>query len=191
MLEGAPDVEVVGEASDGVKAVELAASLDPDVVLMDLKMPGTDGVTATLRIRERRSETRVLILTSFESDEDVERALRGGATGYLLKDAPSDELLRAVRLAARGDAALAPEITGRLIRQLMALRRGELNARELQILELVARGKSNKEIADELWVSVETVKSQLEAVRDKLGATDRTNAVFIAASRGLIRPPAP
>jgi DNA-binding NarL/FixJ family response regulator len=191
MLEGAPDVEVVGEASDGVKAVELAASLDPDVVLMDLKMPGTDGVTATLRIRERRSETRVLILTSFESDEDVERALRGGATGYLLKDAPSDELLRAVRLAARGDAALAPEITGRLIRQLTALRRGELNARELQILELVARGKSNKEIADELWVSVETVKSQLEAVRDKLGATDRTNAVFIAASRGLIRPPAP
>jgi DNA-binding NarL/FixJ family response regulator len=159
MLEGAPDVEVVGEASDGVKAVELAASLNPDVVLMDLKMPGTDGVTATVRIRERRSETRVLILTSFESDEDVERALRGGATGYLLKDAPSDELLRAVRLAARGDAALAPEITGRLIRQLTVPRQGELNARELQILELVGRGKSNKEIADELWVSVETVKS--------------------------------
>jgi len=191
MLEGAPDVEVVGEASDGMKAVELAASLDPDVVLMDLKMPGTDGVTATVRIRERRSKTRVLILTSFESDEDVERALRGGATGYLLKDAPSDELLRAVRLAARGEAALAPEITGRLIRQLTAPRRGELNARELQLLELVARGKSNKEIADELWVSVETVKSQLEAARDKLGATDRTNAVFIAASRGLIGPPAP
>ncbi len=189
MLERSGDVEVVGEASDGVQAVELARELGPDVVLMDLGMPRADGVTAMERILERDPAARVLVLTSFESAEDVERAIRAGATGYMLKDAPTEELLRAIRLAARGEAALAPKASTHLMRRMREPQRNkDLNGSELEVLDLVAAGKSNREIANELWVSVETVRKRLDGARGKLGAVDRTNAAAIAAARGLIRP---
>lgn len=196
ILEDAADFEVVGEAADGREAIELTERLAPDVVLMDLAMPGTDGVAATERItaptpNEGPPRARVLILTSFDDEESLERAVRAGAGGYLLKDAPREEIHRAVRLAARGEAALAPEVTGRLLQRIKEPPAQGLNADEVGILELVARGHSNKAIAEHLWVSVETVKYHLEAIRGKLGATDRTNAAALAAARGLIRPSGP
>lgn len=189
MLERSGDVQVVGEASDGVEAVELAQAMAPDVILMDLGMPRADGVTAMERILERDPGARVLVLTSFENAEDVERAIRAGATGYMLKDAPTEDLLRAIRLAARGEAVLAPRASSHLMRRVREPQRNrDLNDSELEVLNLVAAGKSNRVIAEELWVSVETVRKRLDGVFQKLGAVDRTNAAAIAAARGLIRP---
>ena len=189
LLERSGDVQVVGEASDGVEAVELAQAMAPDVILMDLGMPRADGVTAMERILERDPGARVLVLTSFENAEDVERAIRAGATGYMLKDAPMEDLLRAIRLAARGEAALAPRASSHLMRRVREPQRNrDLNDSELEVLNLVAAGKSNRVIAEELWVSVETVRKRLDGVFQKLGAVDRTNAAAIAAARGLIRP---
>ncbi len=189
LLERSGDVQVVGEASDGVEAVELAQAMAPDVILMDLGMPRADGVTAMERILERDPGARVLVLTSFENAEDVERAIRAGATGYMLKDAPTEDLLRAIRLAARGEAALAPRASSHLMRRVREPQRNrDLNDSELEVLNLVAAGKSNRVIAEELWVSVETVRKRLDGVFQKLGAVDRTNAAAIAAARGLIRP---
>ena len=189
MLERSGDVQVVGEASDGVEAVELAQAMAPDVILMDLGMPRADGVTAMERILERDPGARVLVLTSFENAEDVERAIRAGATGYMLKDAPMEDLLRAIRLAARGEASLAPRASSHLMRRVREPQRNrDLNDSELEVLNLVAAGKSNRVIAEELWVSVETVRKRLDGVFQKLGAVDRTNAAAIAAARGLIRP---
>ena len=187
MLAGEPDIEVVGEAENGEEAPEMAERLRPDVVLMDLRMPKTDGVAATSRITERCPGTRVLILTTYETDADIMRAIEAGATGYLLKDAPRGELLGAIRAAAAGESALAPAVASRLIRRARAPHDEILSARELEVLGLVARGKGNKEIAKELWISETTVKSHLMRSFEKLGVNDRTAAATEALRRGIIR----
>lgn len=185
MLKGEPDFEVVGEAKNGVEAIDLAVRLRPDVVLMDLQMPEMDGFRATARITSGRPETRVLVLTTYESDADILRAFEAGATGYLLKDAPQEEIFRAIRAAAEGESALAPAVGSRLVRR---MRGGEgLSAREIEVLELAARGTSNKEIAKLLWISETTVKSHLLHTFGKLGVTDRTAAVTEALRLKIIR----
>jgi DNA-binding NarL/FixJ family response regulator len=180
---GADDFEVVGLASDGEEAVELARKLKPDVVLMDLRMPRMDGVTA---IRQLAGQ-RVLVLTTYDADTDVLPAIEAGATGYLLKDAPRSELYRAVRAAARGEAVLSPPVATRVLR---AARSDEpaLSAREIEILELVARGTTNREAAERLFISEATVKTHLIHIYAKLGVPDRASAVATAYDRGLLQP---
>jgi DNA-binding NarL/FixJ family response regulator len=180
---GAEDFEVVGLASDGEEAVELARRLKPDVVLMDLRMPRMDGVSA---IRQLPGQ-RVLVLTTFDADTDVLGAIEAGATGYLLKDAPRSELYRAVRAAARGEAVLSPPVATRVLR---AARSDEpsLSAREIEILELVARGTTNREAAERLFISEATVKTHLIHIYTKLGVPDRASAVATAYDRGLLKP---
>jgi DNA-binding NarL/FixJ family response regulator len=180
---GADDFEVVGLASDGEEAVELARRLKPDVVLMDLRMPRMDGVTA---IRQLAGQ-RVLVLTTYDADTDVLPAIEAGATGYLLKDAPRSELYRAVRAAARGEAVLSPPVATRVLR---AARSDEpaLSAREVEILELVARGTTNREAAERLFISEATVKTHLIHIYAKLGVPDRASAVATAYDRGLLQP---
>lgn len=187
MLAGEPDIEVAGEAQNGEEAAQLADRLRPDVVLMDLRMPETDGVAATSRITERCPDTRVLILTTYETDADIMRAIEAGATGYLLKDAPRGELLRAIRTAASGESSLSPAVASRLIRRARSPADETLSARELEVLGLVARGKGNKEIAKELWISETTVKSHLMRAFEKLGVNDRTAAATEALKLGIIR----
>ncbi len=181
---GAEDLEVVGLASDGEEAVELARRLKPDVVLMDLRMPRMDGVTA---IRQLAPAQRILVLTTFDADTDVLPAIEAGATGYLLKDAPRSELYRAVRAAARGEAVLSPPVATRVLR---AARSDEpsLSAREVEILELVARGTTNREAAERLFISEATVKTHLIHIYAKLGVPDRASAVAAAYDRGLLQP---
>jgi DNA-binding NarL/FixJ family response regulator len=181
---GADDFEVVGLASDGEEAVELARRLKPDVVLMDLRMPRMDGVTA---IRRLAPDQRILVLTTFDADTDVLPAIEAGATGYLLKDAPRSELYRAVRAAARGEAVLSPPVATRVLR---AARSDEptLSAREIEILELVARGTTNREAAERLFISEATVKTHLIHIYTKLGVPDRASAVAAAYDRGLLKP---
>ena len=180
---GAEDFEVVGLASDGEEAVELARRLKPDVVLMDLRMPRMDGVSA---IRQLAGQ-RVLVLTTFDADTDVLPAIEAGATGYLLKDAPRSELYRAVRAAARGEAVLSPPVATRVLR---AARADEpaLSAREVEVLELVARGTTNREAAERLFISEATVKTHLIHIYAKLGVPDRASAVAAAYDRGLLKP---
>lgn len=188
MLAGHADVRVVGEACDGAAAVQKCRELQPDVVLMDLRMPGMDGVAATEMICAECSQTRVLILTTYDSDRDIDRAVRAGATGYLLKDSPREELFRAIAATARGESLLAPAIAARLMRRVGA-RPPEpepLTVRERAVLGRVARGQSNKEIAAELHISETTVKTHLEHIFGKLGVTDRTAAVTVALQRGLL-----
>jgi DNA-binding NarL/FixJ family response regulator len=180
-----PDVEVVGEAADGEKAVALATALRPDLVLMDLRMPVLDGAAATARITEALPEVRVLVLTTYETDADILRAVEAGATGYLLKDTPRDQLVAGVRAAARGESALSPAVARRLVAQ---LRGGEerLTARELEVLAGVARGLSNAAIGRELFITEATVKTHLLRAFGKLGVDDRTRAVTVAIERGLL-----
>jgi DNA-binding NarL/FixJ family response regulator len=187
LLEPEPDIEVVGEAADGSEAVSLAGRLEPDVVLMDLRMPGVDGVTATRRIKERHDDVHVLILTTYDTDADILRAIEAGATGYLVKDATRDELLDAVRLAAGGDAILAPTVARRVMGRLRAPAAETLTAREIEVLELVARGLTNREIGERLFVGEATVKTHLLHVYAKLGVDDRTAAVTTALERGIMR----
>jgi DNA-binding NarL/FixJ family response regulator len=200
ILNAEPDIEVVGEASDGREAIEVARQLKPDVLLMDIRMPHVDGLEATRRIASDPEEgLRVLILTTFDLDEYVYEALRSGASGFLLKDGPADQLLSAVRVIARGDALLAPQITRRLIaefsRRLPPAARAEhleaLTQRELEVLKLIARGLSNAEIADELYVAETTVRSHVAHILTKLGLRDRVQAVVMAYEGGLVRPGAP
>ena len=174
---GAEDFEVVGLASDGEEAVELARRLKPDVVLMDLRMPRMDGVTA---IRRLAPQQRILVLTTFDADTDVLPAIEAGATGYLLKDAPRSELYRAVRAAARGEAVLSPPVATRVLR---AARSDEpsLSAREIEILELVARGTTNREAAERLFISEATVKTHLIHIFEKLGVETRSAVVAVMA----------
>jgi DNA-binding NarL/FixJ family response regulator len=186
MLAGQPDLEVVGEAADGVEAVALAAQECPDVILMDLRMPGLDGVTATEQIRAQRPEARVLILTTYDSDSDILRAIEAGAAGYLLKDAPREELFRAIRAAAHGHALLAPAVAARLIERMRAPDETALSSREIEVLKLVARGESNRAIAQHLHISEATVKSHLIHIFGKLDVDNRTAAVTIATQRGLL-----
>lgn len=192
VLDREPGIEVVGEAGDGETAVALAGRLAPDVVLMDIRMPRLDGLEATRRIA---APTRVVILTTFDEDEYVYEALQAGASGFLLKYAPADDLVAAVKVVARGEAILAPTVTRRLVEDFARARRNpeaearvsELTAREREVLGLVARGLSNAEIADELIVSAATVKTHVARVLEKLGVRDRVQAVAVAYESGLVR----
>jgi DNA-binding NarL/FixJ family response regulator len=187
MLEGEPSLEVVGEASDGEEGVELTERLSPNVVLMDLRMPGVGGVEATARIKERMPDAHVLVLTTYDSSADILRAIEAGATGYLLKDAPREELFRAVRAAAQDKPVLAPEVAAHLMERVRWPSEETLSSREVEVLELVAQGKSNRDIAGELWISEATVKSHLLHIYDKLGTADRASAVAAAMKRGILR----
>ncbi|GAA1576916.1 response regulator transcription factor [Actinomadura kijaniata] len=192
MFTGVPGVTVLGEAADGAEAVRLAEGLRPDVVLMDLRMPGTDGVTAIRRMAERGLPARVLVLTTFDTDRDVLPAVEAGATGYLLKDAPQEELLRGVRAAARGESVLSPSVAALLLQRLRAPVQAPpaepLSPREREVLGLVARGATNREAAAKLFVSEATVKTHLLHLYAKLGVNDRAAAVAAAFDRGLLRP---
>jgi DNA-binding NarL/FixJ family response regulator len=185
MLAEKSDLEMAGEAENGEEAVHLAALLRPDVILMDLRMPEMDGVEAISRIKE--DHPHVHVLTTYDSDADILRAIEAGATGYLLKDAPREELFRAIRAAARGEPVLAPSITARLMQRAPTPARTALSGREIEVLELVARGRSNKEMARDLHLSEATVKSHLIHIFDKLGVADRTAAVTVALGKGILR----
>jgi DNA-binding NarL/FixJ family response regulator len=195
ILESEPDIVVVGEAADGREAIEVAHQHSPDVVLMDVRMPHLDGLEATRRIVTEEGP-RVLILTTFDLDEYVYEALRSGASGFLLKDGPAEQLVSAVRVVARGEALLAPRITRRLIAEFSRVGRPNvpparldgLTARELDVLKLVARGLSNAEIAGELYVAETTVRTHLGHILTKLGLRDRVQAVVLAYETGLVRP---
>jgi DNA-binding NarL/FixJ family response regulator len=197
LLSAQPDISVVGDAANGRDAVRMVASLAPDVVLMDVRMPELNGLDAAREILARDTNTKVLMLTTFDIDDYVYSALRAGASGFLLKDAPADELVRAVRVVAAGDALLAPSITRRMIADLVnrhavprrsADELARLTPRETEVLELIARGMSNAEIAAGLFVSEETVKTHVGKVFSKLGLRDRAQAVVIAYETGLVSP---
>jgi DNA-binding NarL/FixJ family response regulator len=212
LLSAAPDIEVVGQAGDGVEAIELTRRLDPDVVVMDVRMPVMDGLAATAEIVGGRDlseaappeprldgsrdlgRPRVLVLTTFDHDEYVYDALGAGASGFLLKDAPGADLIAGVRIVARGDALLAPSVTRRLIGEFARRRRHELPSpaaaaaitpREAQVLKLIARGMSNAEIAEELFLAEQTVKTHVRHLLTKLDLRDRTQAVVYAYQHGL------
>ncbi|WP_439381882.1 response regulator [Amycolatopsis lexingtonensis] len=178
--------EVVGEAANGAEAVVLAERLRPDVVLMDLRMPGTDGVTAITELARLGNPARVLVLTTYDTDSDVLPAVEAGATGYLLKDAPREDLFRAVEAAARGEAVISPAVASRLLGRMREPAREPLSQRELEVLTLVARGSTNKEAARKLFISEATVKTHLIHVYAKLGVNDRAAAVAVAFERGLL-----
>lgn len=185
LLDGEGEIAVVGQAEDGAQAVSLARDFEPDVVLMDLRMPGLDGAAATAQILAERPATRVVVLTTFETDADILRAVEAGATGYLLKDTPHAELLAAVRAAARGETVLAPPVAQRLLSE---LRDGgeRLTPREVEVLGAVARGLSNAQVGAELFISEATVKTHLLRIFAKLGVDDRTRAVTVALERGIL-----
>lgn len=186
-----PEFTVLGEAADGAEAVRLAEALGPDVILMDLRMAGMDGVTAIGELARRGVPARVLVLTTYDTDSHVLPAIEAGATGYLLKDAPRDELLRAVRSAARGEAALSPSVAARLMGRLRApaSSTGSLSQRELEVLGLVAAGHTNREAAARLFVTEATVKTHLNNIYAKLDVNDRAAAVAEGYNRGLLTPP--
>jgi DNA-binding NarL/FixJ family response regulator len=186
MIDAEPDLTVVGEAGSGAEAIALAESLCPDVILMDLRMPDVDGVTATERILATLPHTRIVVVTTYESDSDILRAVEAGAAGYLLKDASRGELAEAVRDAARGKTVLAPTVADRLVRFVRQPTSVTLSAREVEVLGHVAKGKSNAEIGSELHISEATVKTHLLRVFNKLGVSDRTAAVTTAMSQGLL-----
>jgi DNA-binding NarL/FixJ family response regulator len=190
MFAGDPQFTVLGEAATGVEALTVARAVRPDVVLMDLRMPEMDGVTAIRALRDHVPSARVLVLTTYDTDSDVLPAIEAGATGYLLKDAPRDELFRAVRAAARGESVLSPSVASRLMGQLRAPApaREPLSQRELQVLELIARGTTNREAAAKLFISEATVKTHLLHIYAKLGVNDRAAAVAAAFDRGLLTP---
>jgi DNA-binding NarL/FixJ family response regulator len=187
MINSQPDLEVVAEAAEGSEAVSLTDRFRPDVVLMDLRMPGMDGVTATAGIKARHPDTNVLILTTYDTDADILRALEKGATGFLLKDEREDRIFDAIREAARGRTALAPGVASRLVERLRGDADAHVSDREIEILMLVAQGHSNREVARELHISDSTVKAHMLHIFDKLGVTDRTAAVTTAVRRGIIR----
>jgi DNA-binding NarL/FixJ family response regulator len=197
ILESDGDIAVVGEAADGQQAVDSARRLRPDVVLMDIQMPGGDGLKATRRITEDAElRSRVVILTTFERDEYVFEALQAGASGFLLKNAPPEELLKAVRVVAAGDALLAPSVTRRLIGQFarpalrpeLGVQLESLTQREREVLAMLARGRSNAELAAELFVSEGTIKTHVSSLLAKLGLRDRVQAVVLAYESGLVTP---
>ncbi|WP_370949691.1 response regulator [Amycolatopsis sp. cg5] len=195
VLDAQPDIQVVGEAENGLIAIERCAELEPDVVLMDVRMPELDGLEAARRILGGRDRTiRVLMLTTFDIDEYVYGALRAGASGFLLKDAPLDDLVTAVRVIAAGNALFAPTVTRRLIGEfatrtrVSGTRLADLTARETEVLRLIAKGLSNTEIADELVIAEQTAKSHVSRVFTKLGVRDRAQAVVAAYEEGLVVP---
>ena len=191
-LELQDGIEIAGEATDGVQAVELAAELEPDVILMDLVMPRLDGVGAMRQVRERSPRSRVIVLTSFLDDERLMPAVQAGADGYLLKDVEPSELAHAIRSAQAGEAMIAPTVAGRLLRTLSqprtptAVEPESLTRREREVLELIAAGRSNKRIAFELGIAEKTVKTHVGHLFAKLGVTDRTQAALAAVRSGLV-----
>lgn len=198
LIADIPDLEVVGEAGNGAEAVELVQRLRPDVAIMDIRMPGTDGIEATRRITaDPQSQTRVLVLTTFDDDEYVYSALRAGAGGFLVKDMPLETILDGIRAVAAGDALIAPSVTRRLIEEFAArpepaaARRvvDGITSREHEVLTLVGRGLSNTEIAEELSISVATAKAHLARLFTKLDARDRVHLVILAYEIGLVTPP--
>jgi DNA-binding NarL/FixJ family response regulator len=194
ILNAEPDIEIVGEAADGHEAVAAARRLRPDVVLMDIRMPGLNGIDATARLLEDQGAPRVVVVTTFDSDEYVFAALRAGASGFILKDAPEDQLIAAIHTVADGGALLAPSVTRRLLdhyarhspttsaNDVLA----QLTARETEVFRLVARGHSNAEIAHELWMSEHTVKTHVAHLLAKLALRDRVQAVVLAYESGLV-----
>ena len=199
MLDAYEDLEVVGEAADGAEAVDRAIALRPDVVIMDIRMPRVDGIEATRRLAAHgEGAPRVLVLTTFDLDEYVWEALRAGAGGFMLKDAPPRQLAEAVRTVAAGESLLAPAITRRLVERFVATaptggsaqreRFAELTERELEVLGLVARGRSNAEVAGELFLSEATVKTHVTRILAKLGLRDRVQIVVLAYESGLVQP---
>jgi DNA-binding NarL/FixJ family response regulator len=197
MLGAQDDLEIVGEAADGAEAVEEALRLRPDVVVMDIRMPNVDGIEATRRLQQHAGAPKVLVLTTFDLDEYVYEALRAGAGGFLLKDAPPGQLAEAVRTVAAGESLLAPAITRRLVERFVRRpppeaaaeeRFGDLTERELEVLRLVAAGLSNGEIADSLFLSEATVKTHVTRILSKLGLRDRVQAVVLAYESGLVEP---
>jgi DNA-binding NarL/FixJ family response regulator len=200
MFASSPEFAVLGQAGDGAEAIRLAQALEPDVILMDLRMPGLDGVAAITELARRGVAARVLVLTTYDTDSDVLAAIEAGATGYLLKDAPRAELVRAVRAAANGEAVLAPSVAARLMSRVRTPGRlggaagpgagaaESLSSRELEVLELVASGNTNREAAARLFISEATVKTHLLHIYEKLGVSDRAAAVAEAYNRGLLTP---
>jgi DNA-binding NarL/FixJ family response regulator len=198
ILEARPEIEVVGEAEDGFEAIEATRRLLPDVILMDVRMPNLDGVEATRRLVARGTDSRILILTTFDLDEYVYEAIRAGASGFLLKDVRPHELVDAIHVVAKGDALLAPSITRRLLDRFAEQAPEDpskpppqlesLTERELEVLKLVARGWSNAELAEKLFLSETTVKTHVSSVLRKLGLRDRVQAVVMAYEAGLVRP---
>jgi DNA-binding NarL/FixJ family response regulator len=195
IIKAEPGIEVVGEAGDGAQAVTLAAELAPDVVLMDVRMPEMDGIEATRRIVRDEASPRVLVLTTFDLDGYVYEALRAGASGFLLKDAPEDQLVAAIRVIATGGSLFAPSVTRRLIEEFSRRSSGDppaslslLTEREVDVLRLIARGLTNSEIAGELVVSEHTVKTHIAHILRKLGLRDRTQAAVAAYESGLVVP---
>ncbi len=186
MLASQPDFELVGEAVDGAEAIRLVGELCPRVALIDLRMPRMDGVPAIQAITARYPGTHVLVLTTYDSDADILRAIEAGATGYLLKDTPREELLEAIRSAAQGKSYLSPVVATRLVRQIRRPEEAPLSERELEVLRLVAEGSSNKEIAHRLHISETTVKTHLLHIFAKLDVSDRTQAVTVAIQRGIV-----
>jgi DNA-binding NarL/FixJ family response regulator len=197
ILEARPDLEVVGEAEDGLQAVELAGQTEPDVILMDVRMPNIDGVEATRRIVERGSGARVIVLTTYDLDEYVYDAIRSGASAFLLKDVQPTQLVEAIRIVAAGDALLAPSVTRRLLdrfarslpgRQPAPASLSTLTEREVEVLRLLASGLSNAELSERLFVSEATVKTHVSSLLRKLEVRDRVQAVILAYEAGLVRP---
>ncbi|SCE66304.1 two component transcriptional regulator, LuxR family [Micromonospora coriariae] len=186
MLAGEPDIAVVGESASAAEAVTAVRAVRPDVVLMDLRMPGVDGAAATAEVLAVAPGTRVVVLTTYETDGDILRAVEAGAAGYLLKDASRAELVDAVRGAARGETVLAPSVAGRVLRQLRHPRPATLSPREVDVLRLVAQGLSNGEIGLRLHITEATVKTHLLRAFVKLGVSDRTAAVTTAMAAGLL-----
>ncbi|WP_319457240.1 MULTISPECIES: response regulator transcription factor [unclassified Mycobacterium] len=186
MLDAEPDLDVVGEAGSGAEAVAMAETLCPDVILMDLRMPDVDGVTATERILRRTPSVRIIVVTTYETDTDILRAVEAGAAGYLLKDASRAELADAVRDAAKGRTVLSPTVADRLVHLVRKPSPTTLSARELEVLDLVAQGNTNADIGRQLHISEATVKTHLLRMFNKLDVSDRTAAVTTAMSLGLL-----
>ncbi len=197
ILQAEADLTIVGEAADGTAAVELAVATRPDVVLMDVRMPKMDGIEACRLIRDRHHDTRVMMLTTFDLHDYVHAALRAGASGFMLKDAPAEQLVDAIRIVANGDALLAPSVTQALIDEIAALPISDpasypgidsLTERELDVIRLMAKGRSNAEIATELYLGEATIKTHIGRILAKLAARDRVQAVVIAYESGLVTP---
>jgi len=189
MLSGDPGIEVVGEAGTGKAAVDLALRLVPDVVLMDLRMPDMDGAEATERIVAANPMIRVLVITTYDTDRDILRAVEAGATGYLLKDTPRAALAQALRAASLGETVLAPPVAARLMTRIRTPRPQELTSREVEVLTQVAQGLTNEEIGRQLFIGVATVKTHLLHIFAKFGVDDRTAAVTVAMARGILTTP--
>ena len=187
ILNSQTDIEVVGEASDGIEAICLNQTLQPDVILMDLQMPEMDGVTAIKAIHEQANPPHILVLTTYDTDADIVQAIQAGATGYLLKDTPREAFFAAVRQVAQGESVLTPVVASRLMAHMRAPAEEQLSGREIEVLTLVSQGHSNKDIAKQLHISTATVKTHLIHIYGKLGVSDRTAAVTTALEKGILR----